>query len=131
MSDISHELRSRAQDYREPDSIGPLLAEAADEIDRLRNLFGSRFHLDSTCGSCGGPLEVERDAICCRCTDADTQAVVDQLRKTEDGVAIVPGRTYWTLQLGEPIPWLCRERPGYGDGRLYSTRDSAQKARKA
>jgi len=30
-------LRSRAQDYREPDSIGPVLAEAVAEIERLRD----------------------------------------------------------------------------------------------
>jgi hypothetical protein len=29
-------LRSRAQDYREPDSIGPVLAEAVAEIESLR-----------------------------------------------------------------------------------------------
>lgn len=36
MSDISHELRQRAQDYREPDSIGPVLVEAASEIEALQ-----------------------------------------------------------------------------------------------
>ena len=34
--DLAYALRAMAQDYREPDSIGPLLAEAADEIDRLQ-----------------------------------------------------------------------------------------------
>lgn len=47
------------------------IARQEDEIERLHNLFGKRFHLDVACGSCGGPLDVERDAICCRCTDAD------------------------------------------------------------
>jgi hypothetical protein len=34
-------------------------------------MLGDRYHLDAVCGACKGPLEVERDAICCRCTDRD------------------------------------------------------------
>lgn len=36
MNEIAYDLRQRAQDYREPDSIGPVLAAAADEIERLQ-----------------------------------------------------------------------------------------------
>ena len=36
MNEIAYDLRQRAQDYREPDSIGPVLVEAADEIERLQ-----------------------------------------------------------------------------------------------
>lgn len=35
---IWDELRARAQDYREPDSIGPLLADAAAEGERLQTI---------------------------------------------------------------------------------------------
>jgi hypothetical protein len=28
---------------------------------------GDEYHDDAVCGSCGGPLECHRDAICCRC----------------------------------------------------------------
>ena len=60
-------------------------ARLLDEIDRLNALFDSRFHLDSSCGSCGGPLECDRDAICHRCTDAieikRLQAIVDRQSK--------------------------------------------------
>ena len=45
--------------------------ETVAEVERLKSLFGNRFHLDAVCGSCGGPLDAERDAICCRCTDGD------------------------------------------------------------
>ena len=58
-----------------PDVVTELVAE----IERLQELFGSRFHTDSACGSCGGPLDVERDAICCRCTD-DPDLAANQLR---------------------------------------------------
>ena len=34
---VANELRARAQDYREPDSIGPFLAECAEEIEWLQN----------------------------------------------------------------------------------------------
>lgn len=44
-------------------------ARLLDQIERLNALFGSRFHLDAQCGSCGGPLECDRDAICHRCTE--------------------------------------------------------------
>jgi len=36
MTQLIHDLRMTAQDYREPDGIlGPLLTQAADEIERL------------------------------------------------------------------------------------------------
>ena len=57
------------------------------------------------------------------------QAAVNQLRKTEDGEYIIPDREYWTLHFGQPIPWLCRASADYGDGRLFSTREAAEKAR--
>ncbi len=61
-------------------------ADELEEIERLKTLFGSRFHLDSACGSCGGPLDVERDDICCRCTDADVAGEVERLQAIVDEV---------------------------------------------
>lgn len=94
MSELSTMLNSIASVHKD---CSPVLSKtckaAASELDRLETLFGKRFHLDAVCGSCGGPLECERDGICCRCTEADTaaeldrlQAIVDRLPKTADGV---------------------------------------------
>jgi hypothetical protein len=71
--------------------VGPAMDAALDEIERLQTLFGGRFHLDSTCGSCGGPLEVERDAICCRCTDAELLDEIKRLRAILDRIEAIQG----------------------------------------
>ena len=57
------------------------------------------------------------------------QAIVDRLRTTEDGEYIIPNREYWTLHHDRPVPWLCRANAGYGDGRLFSSREAAEQAR--
>jgi len=71
-----------------PDGMEPLDEDvrfchscAIEEIERLDELFGKRFHLDSACGSCGGPLDVERDAICCRCTDGTASRSAGRSRR--------------------------------------------------
>ena len=107
-----------------PDGLPPILdyvrlEQAVTDLERLRTLFGTRFHLDAVCGSCSGPLECERDAICCRCTDADVadmesrqwkeltaelerlQAVVDRLPKLVELSAIDAIRNF--LQYGHEM----------------------------
>jgi hypothetical protein len=36
-----------------------------------------KYHDDSKCGSCGGPLECERDAICCTCCPTPPVVVIE------------------------------------------------------
>jgi len=74
VSDLSSKLRAIVSQMRDGalmpcGAVYQQILDAADEIERLHTLFGGRFHLDATCGSCGGPLECDRDAICHRCTD--------------------------------------------------------------
>lgn len=88
---------------------------AIDEIERLHSLFGERFHLDAVCGSCAGPLDCERDAICCRCTDGDiadmearqwqeARAEIERLQSilTADGV---------TQPCGHAAKWIAYRNP--------------------
>lgn len=119
-------------------------ARLLDQIDRLETLFGSRFHLDAKCGSCGGPLECDRDAICHRCTDKmeieRLQAIVDRLPKTADGVPIVPGDVlhFMDVSMQTVLCWQLPENPR-GDeiavanccpfSGTYSTREAAEQAR--
>lgn len=70
MRDLPGELRAPCDWCYPCYTCRELMQDAADEIDRLNALFGSRFHLDTQCGSCNGPLECDRDAICHQCTDA-------------------------------------------------------------
>ena len=111
MNAIANELRARAQDYREPDSIGPFLAECADEIDRLTR---------------------ERD---------EARAVVERLPKTADGVPIFCGNIVFgawddaaiVMSVEEKLVHI-KQQGGWfyrGFSECYSTREAAKKARQA
>ncbi len=56
------------------------------------------------------------------------QAEIDRLRKTEDGVTMILGIDYWTLQHGEAVPGQAN-MPTYGCGKWWSTREAALAAK--
>lgn len=37
---------------------------------------GTKFHSEATCGSCNGPLEIDRDAVCRTCSPEPSPVVV-------------------------------------------------------
>ena len=139
MSDLTGDVRAIAtfleEGFQATETDVKRIRSAADEIDRLHNLFGTRFHLDTACGSCGGPLDVERDGICCRCTDG-RDAEIERLRaglpETADGVSVVPGMIVWTWLNNprelEPIT-ITRVCLGGVYHACYSTREAAETAR--
>jgi hypothetical protein len=55
------------------------------------------------------------------------RAIVDMLQTTEDGQKVVPGRNYFTLVGGELAPWSICSGPTYGDGRLWSSVEAANR----
>ena len=114
------------------DTLRRVIEEQEAEIERLQTLFGERFRLDAVCSSCDGPLDVDRDSICRRCTDADVsdmdariiarmarenerlRANVDRINPEVDGQAIDARDAAWNLYRGavsksravEIWPWL-------------------------
>lgn len=105
MNDISHELRSRAQDYREPDSIGPLLAEAANELDRLQGIVDT----DAEIQPCGhakhwtayrNPVDAGSALYCVFCELERLQGIEAALPKDAEGNAVYPGRQLVSTHYG-------------------------------
>jgi hypothetical protein len=44
-----------------------------------------KYHEDSKCGSCQGPLECERDAICCTCSPETRPTTTEIVYRWPDG----------------------------------------------
>jgi hypothetical protein len=82
-----------------------------------------KYHEDSKCGSCGGPLECERDAICCTCAPVTRPRTTEIVYRWPDGREEVRyRRPFGSDMAAELIAEVDALRARNAEGSPYSVR---------